>query len=183
MKKNNAGRRDSFEGIDISQEDKDAIQKQFAIIDRQKQGTIFTSELKYLFEAMNEFHSKEKYAKLVSWVEETSASKKVDLIMVFRAFCKLKQMNENVDEDEFDVDILNTFVAMGGNSDKTGVVRKQKLVDIIKIQFGLTIDIEQMFDEAGIETDGDLEFNDFVMLMEPGRSQRDSRICSIFSTV
>jgi calmodulin len=182
MKKNNAGRRDSFEGIDISQDDKDSITKQFGLLDRQKQGTIFTSELKYLFEAMNEYHPKETFAKLQSWVEETSGAKKIDLIMVFRAFCRLKQMSLSNEEEEFDVDILNTFVAMGGNSDKSGFIKKQKLVEIIKVQFGLTIDMEQMFDEAGIETDGDLEFNDFVMLMEPGGSQRSSRICSIFST-
>jgi len=38
--------------------------------------------------------------------------------------------------------LVDAFVAMGGNPDKSGAVRKDKLIDVIKNEFQLTIDIE-----------------------------------------
>lgn len=92
----------------------------------------------------------------------------------------MKELNLK-DEEDVDLDIVNTFVAMGGNMDRTGVVRKQKLIDIIKNEFGLTIDIEAMFEEAGLDAEEDLNFYDFTCLLEAGGSQRASRICSFIS--
>lgn len=181
MKKNNAGYKDTYQGVDLIQEEKDMMKEQFFLIDKQKTGFISAFDIKTLFENVGEYHNRERMSQVQAWVEEKMTNKRVDLNLALRAWSYLKELIIKEEEDEFDVDILNTFVAMGGNSDKTGVVRKQKLVDIIKTQFGLTIDIEQMFEEAGIDTDGDLEYMDFVSLLEAGGSQRASRICSIFS--
>jgi calmodulin len=181
MKKAGAVPKDIFQGLDLTQEEIDLMKEQFFSIDRQKTGFINTFELYSLFEAVGESPSGDKLSQLQSWVEDKASGKKCDLSLALRAWSYLKELNLKEEEDEFDVDILNTFVAMGGNSDKTGTVKKQKLVDIIKTQFGLTIDIEQMFEEAGIDTDKDLEYADFACLLESGGSQRASRICSIFS--
>jgi hypothetical protein len=70
---------------------------------------------------------------------------------------------------------------MGGNDDKSGAVKKSTIINIIKNVFGLTVDIDTMFDEAGIEIEDDLNFYEFTCLLESGGSQRASRICSIFS--
>jgi Ca2+-binding EF-hand superfamily protein len=70
---------------------------------------------------------------------------------------------------------------MGGNTDKSGFVKKSTIVNIIKNVFGLTIDIENMFEEAGIDVEDELNFYEFTCLLESGGSQRASRICSIFS--
>ena len=174
-------RKDSFPALDLTQEEVDLMKEQFFSMDRQKTGLISSFELHSLLEAVGESPSRDKIAQLQAWVEEKAGNKKFDLSLAMRAWSYLKEINLKDEEDEFDIDILNTFVAMGGNSDKTGAVKKQKLVDIIKTQFGLTIDIEQMFEEANIETDKDLEYPDFVCLLESGGSQRASRICSIFS--
>ena len=37
---------------------------------------------------------------------------------------------------------VDAFVAMGGNSDKSGTVDANKLIQIIKTDFKMTIDIE-----------------------------------------
>lgn len=44
--------------------------------------------------------------------------------------------------------IVDAFVAMGGNQDKTGVVKKEKLIDVIKNEFELTIDIEELIEKS-----------------------------------
>lgn len=38
--------------------------------------------------------------------------------------------------------IVDAFVALGGQSDKTGYVDADKLIQIVKHEFGMTIDIE-----------------------------------------
>lgn len=43
-----------------------------------------------------------------------------------------------VDVDEY----LDAFVALGGQADRDGTVSKTKLIEIIKLQFELTIDME-----------------------------------------
>lgn len=179
--KKSVPRKDSFQGLDLSQEEIDLMREQFHQLDKNKAGLLSTLDLGSLFDKVGEFPNKEKIAQLAAWVEEKSGSKRFDFNLAVRAWSHLKELNLKDEEDEFDLDILNTFVAMGGNIDKSGVVKKQKLVEIIRDQFGLTIDIETMFEEAGIDVDDDLNFYDFTCLLESGGSQRASRICSIFS--
>jgi calmodulin len=38
--------------------------------------------------------------------------------------------------------VVDAFVACGGKPDKSGFVRKDTLIKIIKVDFGLTINIE-----------------------------------------
>ena len=176
-----AVRKDSMPDLDLGHEEIDLMKDQFHILDRQKTGFITGNDIPALFAAVNESLSQEKTQQLLGWLEEKGGTRKIDVNLALRAWSYLKDLNLKEEEDEFDHDILNTFVAMGGNSDKTGVVRKQKLIDIIKVQFGLMIDIDHMFEEAGIEVDDELNFYDFTCLLESGGSQRGSRICSIFS--
>ncbi len=37
---------------------------------------------------------------------------------------------------------------MGGNSDKTGSVKKSRIIEIVKKEFELTIDIEDLIDNS-----------------------------------
>lgn len=70
---------------------------------------------------------------------------------------------------------------MGGNHDKTGAVKRKKLEEIIIEVFELVINLDEMFEEAGLEIDEELNFYEFTCLLESGGTQRASRICSIFS--
>lgn len=47
---------------------------------------------------------------------------------------------------------VDAFVACGGNPDMSGVVERSTLVRIIKQDFGLTIDIEELIDN--VDKDG-----------------------------
>ena len=44
---------------------------------------------------------------------------------------------------------VDAFVACGGTADKTGIVKRELLIKIVKVDFGLTIDIEVMTREGG----------------------------------
>ena len=42
---------------------------------------------------------------------------------------------------------VDAFVACGGNADKSGHVKKDTLIKIVKQDFGLTIDIEELIEK------------------------------------
>merc|ERR1719169_242473 len=54
-----------------------------------------------------------------------------------------KERAENFDDES---DMIDAFVACGGNADKSRNVRRETLIKIIKYDFGLTIDIEELID-------------------------------------
>lgn len=45
--------------------------------------------------------------------------------------------------------LVDAFVAMGGNPDRTGYVQRDTIINIIKNEFELTFDIEDFLEELG----------------------------------
>ncbi len=60
---------------------------------------------------------------------------------------------------------MDAFVACGGNPDKTGHVERNTLVKIIKQDFGLTIDIEDLIDAVDADGSGEIEYEEFKALL------------------
>ena len=112
---------------------------------------------------------------------EDDGIRKFDLRNCLKNFVYLKELNEKEEEENVDHDILNAFTAMGGNHDKTGYVLRSRIEYILREVFELSINIQDMFEEAGLDIEEELTFYDFTCLLESGGTQRASRICSIFS--
>ena len=62
-------------------------------------------------------------------------------------------------------DILDAYVAMGGEEDGGGNVDADKLIEIIKNEFGLTIDIEGLIRQIDADGSGEIEFEEFQTLL------------------
>jgi len=68
---------------------------------------------------------------------------------------------------------------MGGNPDRSGRVRKETIIDVIKTEFDLSFDIEEFLEKVGATQD-ELDFHAFCLLFEGGNddarslSRRDS---------
>ena len=75
---------------------------------------------------------------------------------------------------------VDAFVAMGGDPDRTGTIKKSKLIEIIKEEFELTIDMEEYLQRIGGESD-DIDFFQFCLLLDAGTSGNPSRVSSIIS--
>ena len=73
-----------------------------------------------------------------------------------------KQRAENLDDDH---DLIDAFVACGGKPDKSGNVKRDTLVKIIKKDFGLTIDIEELINKIDTDGSGEIEFEEFKILL------------------
>ncbi len=63
---------------------------------------------------------------------------------------------------------MDAFVACGGNGDKSGHVERSTLVKIIKQDFGLTIDIEELIDAIDADGSGEIEYEEFKELLSKG---------------
>ena len=73
---------------------------------------------------------------------------------------------------------VDAFVALGGNADGTGVVRKSVLVETIKREFELTFDIEMLIE--GVQGES-LDYSMFCSIFEQDREKGDGRLASAAS--
>ena len=62
-------------------------------------------------------------------------------------------------------ELLNAFIAMGGEENGDGSVDADKLVKIIKHDFQMTIDIEKLIEEIDEDGSGEIEFDEFQALL------------------
>ena len=62
-------------------------------------------------------------------------------------------------------DMIDAFVACGGDEDLGGCVRKETLINIIKDEFGLPIDIEKLINEIDTDGSGEIEYEEMVELL------------------
>ena len=67
-----------------------------------------------------------------------------------------------VDNEE---DTLDAFVSLGGGAGGEGIVDAKKLIDIIKNQFEMTIDIEKLIEEIDEDGSGEIEYSEFKSLL------------------
>lgn len=58
------------------------------------------------------------------------------------------------------------YVAVGGEEDTSGCVTKDVLINIIKAEFEMTIDIEKLIDEIDEDGSGEIEWDEFKSLMK-----------------
>ncbi len=71
-------------------------------------------------------------------------------------------------------DLLDAFVAMGGQADGDGAINAEKLINTIKVEFEMTIDIEALIKEIDEDGSGQIEFDEFTALLKtnkPGDSE------------
>ena len=54
---------------------------------------------------------------------------------------------------------------MGGRRDKSGTVKKEAIIDLVKNEFELTFDIEQLLAKFGVDRE-ELDFQSFCTLFE-----------------
>ena len=69
-----------------------------------------------------------------------------------------------LDTNDEEVDVLDAFVSMGGNADKSGCVK----VDVVTRQlksYGLEINLEAFLAEVDDDGNGEIEYEEFVLMM------------------
>ena len=82
----------------------------------------------------------------------------------------IERQKEKAEAFAADADMVDAFVACGGNEDRTGHVTRDRLVQIITKDFGLTIDIEALIDAVDTDHSGEIEFEEFKSVRGVGRN-------------
>ena len=62
-------------------------------------------------------------------------------------------------------DTVLAYVAMGGDQDRGGYINSEKLIQIIKNDFEMTIDIEKLIQEVDDDGSGKIEYVEFNALL------------------
>ena len=65
-----------------------------------------------------------------------------------------------------ETELLDAYVAMGGEADGGGCVDATKLIKTIKEEFEMTIDIEKLIEEIDEDGSGEIEFDEFKALLQ-----------------
>ncbi|CAD8206326.1 unnamed protein product [Paramecium pentaurelia] len=103
-------------------------------------------------------------------------AKMLDLKQICDIYCKLKNYQQQLnDEETITQEYIDAFVALGGNPDRTGVVQKQMIFDIVQSEFELKIDLDSFL---GDFQGNQLEFEDFCQLFENAGEDAKSFITS-----
>ena len=88
--------------------------------------------------------------------------------LAFHQFKDIVQAKRENEKGSSDADLLDAFVAMGGDQDGGGCVQKDRLIETIKKEFEMTIDIEALINEVDEDGSGEIEFDEFKELLAGG---------------
>lgn len=111
---------------------------------------------------------------------DTKNLAKVDVNMLLMGIRWYKDQ-QLTNDNEGDVDeYLDAFVALGGEPDKEGFISKDVLVEIIKTEFELTIDMVEYLKGIGGDTD-EINYYQFCVLLDAGTGGNPSRVSSYLS--
>jgi|TARA_B110000208_G_scaffold185096_1_gene239776 Ca2+-binding EF-hand superfamily protein len=109
--------------------------------------------------------TEEELFQMISEVDD-DMSGSIDFAEFLKVIENQKQRASAYDDES---DTLDAFVACGGGADKSGHVSRETLIKIVKHDFGLTIDIEQLIDDIDADGSGEIEFKEFRSLMTARR--------------
>ena len=68
--------------------------------------------------------------------------------------------------DDQKQDLIDAFNAVGGGPGEEGCVDAECLIQIIKREFQMTIDIEKLIEEIDEDGSGEIEFDEFELLLK-----------------
>ena len=119
----------------LSQEDIDNCREAFLAFDKDRSGTIDVWELRQVLEALGQAPTEDELFHMISEVDE-NMSGSIDFGEFVKVVESQKKRAENFDDEN---DMIDAYVAVGGKPDKSGHVKRETLIQIIKYDFGLTI--------------------------------------------
>ena len=147
-------------------EERNQIWQCFMQFDHEQEGVISTQDLKQALEHLNERVTDTQVFRMISEVDPTNSG-----VLNFHQFKELVSVKRENEKGSSDSDLLDAFVAMGGEADGGGCVDADKLISTIKKEFEMTIDIEALINEVDEDGSGEIEFDEFKELLAGGPTQ------------
>ena len=143
--------------------EQDQIWEAFMAFDYDQQGAIGVNELKKALERVGEVVSDDQVYWMIAMADPENKGS-INFAQ-FKMIIEEKRENERGSTEE---DLLDAFVAMGGEPDGDGAINADKLIETIKNEFEMTIDIEKLIEEIDEDGSGQIEFDEFTALLQAG---------------
>lgn len=104
--------------------------------------------------------------------------KKIDENALVQSLHILKEM-EMEEPDDSEDEYLDAFVALGGQPNKEGKIEANLLIEIVKDDFELTINMEEYL--SSIDSDDNLDFYQFCVLLQQSTGNNPSRFSNMLA--
>ena len=124
-------------------------------------GYIDTKNLKDALERVGEKVTEDETFRMISIADPENSGR-----LQFSDFKSLVLQKREDERGSSEEDLLDAFVAMGGQPDGEGSIDADKLISTIKKEFEMTIDIEKLIAEVDSDTSGLIEFDEFKELLQ-----------------
>lgn len=131
--------------------------------DQEQQGTLATQDLKQALETLGENVTDTQVFRMISDADPNNSG-----VLHFNQFKEIVQTKRENERGSSDADLLDAYVAMGGDEDGGGCVDADMLIKTIKEQFEMTIDIEKLIMDVDEDGSGEIEFDEFKELLAGG---------------
>ncbi|CAM9122339.1 unnamed protein product [Ectocarpus sp. 12 AP-2014] len=148
--------------MSLSQEEIDACQEAFREVDVGRRGNINVWELRIVLQELGQNPTDKEFFEVVSTVDREMKG-----LIDFTSFLKIVASQKSVRSiwSGDSGDLVDAFVACGGNLDETGSADVGKIVKIVKTDFGLDVDIEAIIDTLDVDGAGQLGFAQFKEML------------------
>ena len=133
----------------------------FLQYDHEHRDEISHNDFKLAMEALGECITEKMQYQMLQEADPTNKGY-IDYIS-FRAAVEKKRAGE---QRSSKAELLDAFIAMGGEEDGDGSIDADLLVKIIKHDFQMTIDIEALILEIDEDGSGEIEFDEFKALLQ-----------------
>eukprot|EP00357_Protocruzia_adherens_P000217 CAMPEP_0114998788 /NCGR_PEP_ID=MMETSP0216-20121206/15736_1 /TAXON_ID=223996 /ORGANISM="Protocruzia adherens, Strain Boccale" /LENGTH=149 /DNA_ID=CAMNT_0002363493 /DNA_START=286 /DNA_END=735 /DNA_ORIENTATION=+ len=146
--------------MSLTDDERSKCQEAFRAFDKDSSGYIDRFELRVVLEAMGQKPSEEDLFRMISEVDEHNTGQ-----IQFEEFVKVIEKQKAQQSMNDEADMIDAYVAMGGNADKTGHVDAERLIKVIKEEFQMTINIEELIKEIDTDGSGEIEYDEFKELL------------------
>mgnify|MGYP000914032149 FL=1 len=147
---------------EIAKEIEEKCWEAFLAFDKEGSGQVASSEVKYVLEMMGLKMSESEMFKMISEIDPDNTG--LILYSEFKTQILDREMERIKGSDE--TELLDAFVAMGGEPDGGGSIDASKLIETIKGDFDMTIDIEKLIMDIDEDGSGEIEFDEFKLLLQ-----------------
>eukprot|EP00238_Polyblepharides_amylifera_P014856 CAMPEP_0196578212 /NCGR_PEP_ID=MMETSP1081-20130531/7157_1 /TAXON_ID=36882 /ORGANISM="Pyramimonas amylifera, Strain CCMP720" /LENGTH=155 /DNA_ID=CAMNT_0041897355 /DNA_START=415 /DNA_END=879 /DNA_ORIENTATION=+ len=151
----------SLRSAGLTDDEMKKMRESFALVDRDNSGTIDMGELKLVLNEMGQTPSEDELFVMISSIDEDgnggiTFDEFIKSIGNQKFFQGVGQKYQDPDE----TDTIEAFVALGGNSDKTGFIQIDRLNDVLGI-FELSGQLTNMVQEADTDKSGEIDYIEF----------------------
>ncbi|CAD8066528.1 unnamed protein product [Paramecium primaurelia] len=167
---------------DIQKNEIDQLMKMFKRMDYNKVGFLSYHDMMDLLKEFG-FEINENCKEKIFKEMEDRNTTKLDfqtLLYITRVCkdleCKAKENEEQIQYSEF----IDAFVALGGEPDASGYVHKNKIIEILSVEFDLNFDIDELLEQLEVSNES-LDFDTFRNLFRAENKKSIKRNSSLLS--